>query len=125
MKYEVFVEVVNLLKGYKEKEDAVYKQGLDLYNFTEQLQYSVSLLIGSIYGKDGLETFDWWCYDKEWGTRDDLTMTDREGNQLCRTIEELHQYLEENKTEDFELKKPLSDEEREEIFKAMTKEFNK
>ena len=123
MKYEVFVEVVNLLKGYKEKEDTVYKCGLDLYDFTEQLQSAITILIGSIYGESGLDTFNWWCYEKEWGTREDLTMTDPDGNQLCRTIEELHDYLEENKIDDYQIKKPISPEEREEILKALMK-FN-
>ena len=69
-------------------------------------------MIGSYYGKEGKETFDWWCYDKNWGERTDLTMTDKDGNELCITIEELHQWLEENKTDDYNLPYQMTDEER-------------
>jgi hypothetical protein len=39
-------------------------------------------------------------------------MTDKDGNELCRTIEELHQWLEENKTDDYNLPYQMTDEER-------------
>lgn len=124
MKFEAFTKVIELLKGYQEKEGIIYKQGLDLYSFNEQLHETISILFGSIYGKDGLDTLEWWCYDNEWGTKG-LTMTDQEGNLLCQTIEELHQYLEKNKKEDFELKIPLSQEEFERRLEVMAKGFNK
>ena len=75
------------------------------------------MLIGSIYGREGRDTFDWWCYEKNFGERTDLKMTDKDGNELCRTIEELHQYLEDNKVNDYYLSKyqtipTMTDEER-------------
>jgi hypothetical protein len=43
-------------------------------------------------------------------------MTDSEGNELCSTIEELYNYLEENKKSDYSLNRPLSKEELNNIF---------
>jgi len=105
MKFEVFREIVVLLKQQSVAEHNAYEAKIELYNVNEPVQQAVSHLIGAVYGQEGKETFDWWCYEKEWGTRNDLKMTDREGNELCRTLEELHQYLEENKIDNYELPK--------------------
>jgi hypothetical protein len=112
MKLEVFKKIIELLKKHQSKTIAAYKAEIDLVNFCDPLEQVISLLIGSYYGKEGKETFDWWCYDKNWGERTDLTMTDKDGNELCRTIEELHQWLEENKTDDYNLPYQMTDEER-------------
>ena len=112
MKLEVFKEIIGVLKKHQTKIDNAYKAGIDLINFCDPLEQVISLLIGSYYGKEGKETFDWWCYDKNWGERTDLTMTDKNGNELCRTIEELHQWLEENKTDDYNLPYQMTDEQR-------------
>lgn len=119
IKLEVFKEIVSKLKEQQESLDKAYKSGVDLINFVDPLESAISMLIGSIYGKECKETFDWWCYEKDWGERIDLTMTDKDGNELCRTVEELHQYLEENRTDDYELPRTMSEEERMQIFKQL------
>lgn len=123
MKYEIFTKLIELLKDYQIKEDILYKNGVDLYNANEPLQLTISMLLGSIYGVECLDTFDWWCYENDWGTKG-LTMTDKDGNLLFQTIEELHQYLEENKTDDYEIKKPLSQEEFEERMNSLKNIFD-
>ena len=119
IKLEVFKEIVSKLKEQQESLDKAYKSGVDLINFVDPLESAISMLIGSIYGKEGKETFDWWCWEKEWGERMDLKMTDKDGDELCRTVEELHQYLEENRTDDYELPRSMSEEERMQIFKQL------
>lgn len=119
IKLEVFKQIVSKLKEQEESLDNAYKSGIDLINFTDPYASAISMLIGSIYGKECKETFEWWCHEKEWGERMDLTMTDKDGNELCRTIEELHQYLEENRTDDYELPRLMSEEERMQIIKQL------
>lgn len=116
---EVFEKIVLKLKEQGESMDKAYKAGIDLINFTGPYESVISMLIGSIYGQEGKETFDWWCWEKEWGERMDLKMTDKDGDELCRTVEELHQYLEENRTDDYELPRAMSEEERMQIFKQL------
>lgn len=110
--FEVFKEIIFKLKSSQERFRAVCYYGIDLGNFEDELQSVVSMLIGSIYGKEGLETFNWWCYEKEWGTRKDLRMTDSSGNVLCETIEDLHEWLEENSKSDYDLPRKMTEEER-------------
>jgi len=119
MKLEVFKEIIRLLREQELMVDNAYKAGIDLVNFFDPISTAVGHLIGGIYGKEGKETFDWWCYEKNWGEKIDLTMTDKDGNELCRTIEELHQWLEENKTDGYELPHYMSTEERIENIKKL------
>jgi len=119
---EVFERIVFELKEQQEKLDKVYEAGIDLIDFTDPYESVISMLIGSIYGQEGRDTFDWWCYEKNFGERTDLKMTDKDENELCRTIEELHQYLEENKVNDYYLSKYqiMTDEERKDLLDKLT-----
>ena len=119
MKLTVFKEVVRLLQVQDEKESAFSKLGLDTMNLNEEVDTVVVLLIGALYGESGKETFLWWCYEKEWGTREDLTMTDVDGTELCKTIEELWQYLEDNIKDDYNLSVKMTDEERLEFLETV------
>lgn len=105
MKFEVFNEVINNLKKHNIQQEAAYTAGVDLNDFLYPIHSTVSHLIGSIYGKEGKTTFEWWCYDKNWGTRKDIQMWDSSGNVVCETAEELWQWLEKNAVWDYDLKK--------------------
>jgi hypothetical protein len=48
-----------------------------------------------------------------------MTMTDKDGTELCQTIEDLHAWLEENAVDDYKLPKRLTDEERLAVLKNM------
>lgn len=117
MKLEVFKEIVNKLQEQEQVLDRTYKAGIDITNLVDPIHSVVSHLMGSIYGEVGLDVFSWWCYEKEWGTRTDLTMTDVDGKLLCNTVEELHEYMESFKGSDYNLPKKLSNEERMEMLK--------
>lgn len=125
IRLEVFERIVFELKEQQEKLDKAYEAGIDHINFTGPYESVISMLIGSIYGQEGKETFDWWCYEKNFGERTDLTMTDKDGNKLCRTIEELHQYLEENKVNDYHLSKYqiMTDEERKHLLDELMSDY--
>ena len=117
MRLDVFKEVVRLLKSQSDRDSAIYGMGVDLSEFESPLQFVITHLIGSIYGMEGKDVFDWWCYDKEWGPKTELEMTDTEGNLMCETIEDLHQYLEDSIVLDYELPKVYTDEERLNVLK--------
>ncbi len=119
MNLEVFKEVVRLLKEHDEKVNAACGLNVDLINFCDPVTTAVGHLIGSLYGKEGKETFDWWCYEKDWGARKDLEMRNSDGVLVCDTIEDLHQWLEDMAVWDYELPRKLSDEEREAIFREL------
>jgi hypothetical protein len=118
MKLEVFKEIVSLIKKQEEDIDKIYVVGIDLINIIDPINSAVSHLIGAAYGTDGKETFEWWCYDNEWGAKG-LSMWNKDGTVICKTIEDLHEYLEENKDDDYALPIKLSDEERQHLLIQM------
>lgn len=119
MNFNVFKEVVQTIKAQNKRSQKLYELGIDLTDFEDPLQKVITHLIGSIYGKEGLETFDWWCYDKEFGTRADITMHNSDGVLVCETLEDLHQWLEDFAVWDYDLAIPMSDEERLEQIKKI------
>ena len=119
MNFEVFTEVVETIKKQQEQSHELYKLGIDLANFEDPLHRVINHLIGSIYGKEGLETFYWWCCEKEFGTRADITMHNSDGILVCETIEDLWQWLEDFAVWDYELTPPMTDEERMEQLKKI------
>jgi hypothetical protein len=122
MKLEVFKVVVDKLQEQQKILDNTYNAGIDITNLVDPIQSVVSHLIGSIYGEVGLDVFSWWCYEKEWGTRADLTITDDDGKTYCNNVEELYEYLEsldQRQKQEYRLPKQLSDEERTELMKEL------
>lgn len=119
MNFEVFEKVVKTIETQQEQSLELYKLGIDLANFEEPLQNVISHLIGSIYGKEGLETFEWWCYEKDFGKRADITMHNSDGDLVCETLVDLWQWLEDFAVWDYELTPPMTDEERMEQMKKI------
>lgn len=92
-----FKEIINSLKDSENSIILGKSIGVNLYDFQDKFINVIFDLLFEIYGPDGIEIITWWCYEKNWGTRKDLTMKDKDGNLLCDTIEDLHNWLEENK----------------------------
>lgn len=112
MKFEVFAEIVALLKEQSDKEHNAHQVGIDLINFNDPVHAAVSHLIGAVYGPEGKDVFEWWCWDKEWGSRIELKMTEADGTEVCQTLVDLHDWLENNKTDEYGLPTKLTLEER-------------
>ena len=106
MKFEVFEEIVNLLKEQHVKEHDLYDAGVDLIDFNDTVHSAVSHLIGVIYGIEGRDMFNWWCYEQDFGSLKD------EGVGICQSLTDLYEYLEKNKTDEYELPTKLTLEER-------------
>jgi hypothetical protein len=115
IKYTVFKEIVAKLKEQSETLNKVYASGVDLTNIVDSYEVVISHLIGTIYGKEGKETFDWWCYEKEWGSRTDITMWDADDNPVCETIEDLYEWLESGGDSDYDLPIKLTDSQKMEM----------
>jgi hypothetical protein len=120
MDIQVFKRVVEQLKTTQERTHALAKLGIEVYSITDDLNAAISHLVGAYYGQEGLDTFEWWCWDKDWGTRTDLRMTNADGISICETIEDLHQYLEDTAAPfTYTLPVPMTDAERMELMESM------
>lgn len=95
MKFETFESVIVRLKNYSKKQQELYSLGVEMHEFTSPLRSIINDLIEEEYGPEGLDWWDWFCYDRDFGERTDLTAHDSElGIQICETVTTLWAYME-------------------------------
>ena len=85
--------LLNLMDADNKKIRDAYRLGIDLTEFTESAQEVVNTLLKHVFDEHQYESLSWWMYEKDFGRREDLQMWDADGNEVCRTVEELHQFL--------------------------------
>ena len=93
MTLEELQHLLNLMDADNKKIRDAYRLGIDLIEFTESAQEVVNTLLKHVFDEHQYETLSWWMYEKDYGRRADLQMWDKDGNEVCRTVEELHQFL--------------------------------
>ncbi|NBW19223.1 MAG: hypothetical protein EBR82_65735 [Caulobacteraceae bacterium] len=93
MTLEELQHLLNLMDADNKKIRDAYRLGIDLIEFTESAQEVVNTLLKHVFDEHQYETLSWWMYEKDFGRREDLQMWDADGNEVCRTVEELHQFL--------------------------------
>ena len=121
MKYEVFSKVLSCIKELDEKSQKLYGVGIDLLNFTEPYSQAIWHLFGAYYGKSGKDWIEWFIYEKD--GRKGITAHNSRGEEICKTEKELWKIIEKEKTDDYTLRKPLTEKEREKILKEMAEKF--
>ena len=70
MEYQKFAQIVLRLKKHSEVKSKLYRLGVNLMEFDDDLQKIISLLIEEVYGPEGLEWFDWFCWESNFGEKD-------------------------------------------------------
>ena len=85
--------LLNLMDADNERTREAYKLGIDLTEFRESAQEVIDLLLKHVFDEHQYETLSWWMYERDFGRREDLQMWDKDGKEICRTVEELHQFL--------------------------------
>jgi len=93
MTLEELQHLLNLMDADNKKIRDAYRLGIDLTEFTESAQEVVNTLLKHVFDEHQYETISWWMYEKDFGRRENLQMWDADGNEVCRTVEELHQFL--------------------------------
>jgi hypothetical protein len=93
MNLQEFTYLIEQLQSDNTRTRAAYKLGIDISLFMESAQEAIDVLLKHVFDEHQYETLTWWMYEKNFGRREDVQMLDAEGNEVCRTLEELHQYL--------------------------------
>jgi hypothetical protein len=70
MKFETFKSIIDTLKKQDKAIHELYKNKVDLIDFVDPYHYMITLLIKEVYGEEGRDWFDWFCYDSEYGEKD-------------------------------------------------------
>ena len=90
---ENFLKVTLSLQKEGRVISELYKLNTDLLEFVDPYYKMVSILIEEIYGKRGLDMFDWFCWENDFGQKG-LEAFDKAGNRICFSHESLWAYLE-------------------------------
>jgi hypothetical protein len=93
MTLEELTHLLNLMDADNKRKSEAYKLGIDLTEFEERAREVIDLLLKHVFNEEQYECITWWMYEKDYGRRVDLQMWDANGNEVCRTVEELHQFL--------------------------------
>ena len=98
MTLQQFEKLISKHKEFNLGISELYDLGFDFYEGKFELCGLVDKLfttsIESIYGKDGMEWVDWFVYETNYATDDQLTAHDSDGNRICYDVESLYNYLE-------------------------------
>lgn len=94
MKKTNFLRLLDLMFNVDKDMVVLEKLGVDLQDcsFTKCLHEMFDLVIEETYNKEGLDLVLWFIYEK----RASLRATDKDGNEIIKTKDELYDYLEAN-----------------------------
>ena len=93
MTYENFLKVILQLQKQDRIIDNLYKNKVDLIEFVDPYHGIVQTLMKEIYGEEGVDWFNWYCYENNFGTKG-LEAWDADKNPICYSHETLCEYLE-------------------------------
>ena len=93
MTYENFLKVTLSLQKESRVISELYKLNVDLIEFLDPYHQIISLLIEEVYGKEGAEMFDWFCWENDFGQKG-LKAFDKAGNSIYHSHESLWAFLE-------------------------------
>ena len=100
MKFEVFEELINTLKRCEEQSFAAHRLGIDLIEYDAPFSHATWLVIRAHYGKAASEWIEWFLYERVSLSGEVNKAWDKEGNEICNTIESLWQTVEEMRNAD-------------------------
>ena len=102
MEYGEFLKVILSLQKEGRVVSDLYDRKVDLIEFVDPYHTIISILLKSIYGEKGLDWFQWFCYESDFGQsvytdkegNPTPGATDENGNPICYSFESLWEFLE-------------------------------
>jgi hypothetical protein len=102
MEYGEFLKVALGLQQESRVVSDLYDKRVDLIEFVDSYHTIISTLLKSIYGEKGLDWFQWFCYENDFGQSVYIDKdgnpthgaTDENGEPICYSFESLWEFLE-------------------------------
>ncbi len=98
MEKTVFFNMIEELEKRDNKTKTLYLLGVDLTELDSPFESVIRDLMIECFGVDGEDMISWWCYEKDFGKREDLTCQDKDGNLICQDLDGLYEYIQNSKT---------------------------
>ena len=97
MTYENFLKVITAIEKQDKAVSALYDLKVDLVEWTDPYGVITGKLLEEIYGEEGVDWFNWYCYENNFGTGG-LEAWDENKNPICYNTKSLWEYLEKLRT---------------------------
>lgn len=96
MNYEKFKTVIENLEKIRERSHSIYQLGVNLIDFEELYQNTITMLLDSIFDKEGKDWIDWYLYERIGFTNKVNLATDKHGIEICYDIPSLWEEVKNN-----------------------------
>jgi hypothetical protein len=126
MKLESFEYLINSLKEASDRDNSIYKLGLDLSNISDDYQKIITHLLKVYYGEEGEDWISWFLYERR--EEESFQAWDENKNPICYDVESLWKHIEEIRVsssfEEYVPKKPMTTDEIKEDIKRILNNFS-
>ena len=86
-------------KIHKRSSDLYQNYKIDLVDYEDEYSVIIDSLLNEVFTKSQKDMFDWFCYESDFGEKEDFHAYDKNGNIICDTWENLYKTLEEYEIE--------------------------
>ena len=93
MKRKQFKQLINLLDEQQQSIDKAYAIDIDILEFMNPMFTANEILFKEAFGEEAAEWISWFMYEKDFGRREDLGAWDEDKTEICRTVDELYDYI--------------------------------
>ncbi len=93
MKRKQFNMLMHLLEKQSMVIDRAYELNIDLLEFMDPLYKANDILFKEAFGEEGADWISWFMYEKQFGIREDIKAWDEDKNEICRTVDQLYDYV--------------------------------
>lgn len=113
MKLESFEYLISSLKEASDRDNSIYKLGLDLSDISDDYQKIITHLLKVYYGESGEDWISWFLYERK--EDESFQAWDEDKNPICYDVESLWKHVEEIRVssdfEEYTPKSPMTPEE--------------
>lgn len=94
MKYKNFEKLITDLQKKSEVLTSLHTLGVDLLEYDELNQRSITALLEEAFGAEGAGWIDWYLYERVSPTGKTLEATDKHGKRICHNVRSLWETVE-------------------------------
>lgn len=97
MKLETLSLIIDKLKKQNDINNQLSKLNVNLVEYVDSYYVVIETLIEEIYGEEGSEFFNWFCYENDFGnelSKENPKAWDKDDNPICYDVQSLWKELE-------------------------------
>ena len=96
MNYEKFKQIIENLEKIRERSYSIHQLGINLMDYDEIYQNTITTLINSLFDEKGKDWIDWYLYERIGFTTKVNLANDKDGNEICYDIPSLWEEVKNN-----------------------------